>query len=165
MPAAIGKSTNLVSTVFTVNLHGASNSLHTCMTIVTSVFGRGRLGSVGAGGFCRDCAFGQTARRWRRFRGDHQGMPSKARCCSPADAERRAILIRCGPCATIAEGARGPHSRKDYSWGGSVTRSNRLRHRLLDRMEYIKWVWRLLSRNEDFGQNVFELTAGLTLTA
>jgi hypothetical protein len=26
---------------------------------------------------------GQTARRWRRFRGDHQGMPSKARCCSP----------------------------------------------------------------------------------
>jgi hypothetical protein len=86
-----------VSTVFTVNLHGASNSLHTCMTIVTSVFGRGRLGSDGAGGFCRDCALDK-----RPAGGDGSGATIKGclrrRGVAPlADAERRAIFMARGP--------------------------------------------------------------------
>jgi hypothetical protein len=37
---------------------------------------------------------------------------------------------------------------------------NRLRHDLLDRLQQTFRVWRLLPRNEDFSQNLFDLTPG-----
>jgi len=37
---------------------------------------------------------------------------------------------------------------------------SRLRHDLLDRLKQILRVRRLLSRNEELGQNLFDLTAG-----
>jgi hypothetical protein len=43
-------------------------------------------------------------------------------------------------------------------------RRSRLRHDLLNSLEHLLVAWRLLSRSEDFGENLFDLTAGLMLS-
>ncbi|HMA75496.1 MAG TPA: hypothetical protein VKP67_29010 [Xanthobacteraceae bacterium] len=48
--------------------------------------------------------------------------------------------------------------------GSNSLRSNCLDHDLLDRLEHILWFRRLLSRNQDLGQNLLDLTAGSALS-